>query len=182
VPLCVVARSTAETVDAGADALGIRTGSVLGVDAGGVALGSRLRFVDLAGLTDPVIAGYWARGDMAGLRDHLFEQVRPTFMRLWRGWNIPEGSGLLTDPRLDRDYDLLWSNQQGGIQQGGMTWVRRDAVVDAAHLADAQLASQQVMDAVVTSLGHAGPTAWTCGGAVRPSPFGTAAATAARGG
>ena len=40
VPLCEVTRSTAETVDAGADALGVRSGSVLGVDAGGVALGA----------------------------------------------------------------------------------------------------------------------------------------------
>jgi hypothetical protein len=175
--LCEVTRSTAETVDAGADALGVRSGSLLGVDAGGVALASRLRFVDLAGLTDPVIAGYWARGDMAGLRDHLFEQVKPTFMRLWQGWNIPEGSGLFTDPRLDRDYELIWTNSQGG-----RTYVRRDAVPDADHLADARLSSQQVMDAVVTSLNHAGPTSWTCGAAVRPSSFGTAAATAARGG
>ncbi|NMO88642.1 hypothetical protein [Actinomycetospora sp. TBRC 11914] len=176
-PLCEVTRSTAETIDAGADALGVRSGSVLGVDAGGVALGSRLRFVDLAGLTDPVIAGYWARGDMAGLRDHLFEQVRPTFMRLWKGWNIPEGSGLFTDPRLDRDYELIWTNDQGG-----RTYVRRDAVPDGDHLADAQLVSQQVMDALLVSLNHAGPTSWTCGAAVRPSPYGTAAATAARGG
>lgn len=79
-----------------------------------MALGSRLRFVDLAGLTDPVIAGYWARGDMAGLRDHLFEQVKPTFMRLSHGWNIPEGSGLFTDSRLDRDYQLIWTSSQGG--------------------------------------------------------------------
>ncbi len=176
VPLCEVARSTAETVDAGADALGVRSGSVLGVDAGGVALGSRLHFVDLAGLTDPVIAGYWARGDMAGLRDHLFEQVRPTFMRLWRGWNIPEGSGLFTDPRLGRDYELIWTSSQGGT-----TYVRRDAVPDTDHLAAARLVSQQTWDAVITSLGDAGPTSWTCGAAVRPSPFGTAAATAARG-
>lgn len=34
-PLCEVVRSTAETVDAGADALGVRSGSLLAVDAGG---------------------------------------------------------------------------------------------------------------------------------------------------
>jgi hypothetical protein len=172
--LCEVTRSTGQTVDAGADALGIRSGSLLGVDAGGVALGSRLRFVDLAGLTDPVIAGYWSSGNMAGLRDHILEGVRPTFMRLWRGWNIPEASGLLTDPRLTRDYVPIWTNPQGGA-----TWVRRDAVPDPARLAAARLASQQVMDAVLTSLGHQGPTSWTCGAAVRPASFGTAAATAA---
>ena len=176
-PLCEVARSTAETVDAGADALGVRSGSVLGVDAGGVALGSRLRFVDLAGLTDPVIAGYWSAGDMAGLRDHILDGVRPTFMRLWQGWNIPEGSGLFTDPRLARDYEPLWSSPQGGV-----TYVRRDAVPDVAHLASARLVSQQTWDSVITSLSHQGPTSWTCGAAVRPSPFGTAAATAALGG
>jgi hypothetical protein len=175
--LCEVTRSTAETIDAGADALGVRSGSILGVDAGGVALGSRLRFVDLAGLTDPVIAGYWAHGDMVGLRNHVFEQVRPTFMRLWHGWNFPEESGLFTDPRLDRDYEPIWVNSQGGV-----TYVRRDAVPDAEHLADAQLVSQQVTDAIVASLGHAGSASWTCGATVRPSPFGTAAATAARGG
>jgi hypothetical protein len=177
VPLCEVTRSTAQTVDAAADALGVRKGSLLGVDAGGVALGSRLQFVDLAGLTDPVIAGYWASGDMAGLRDHLLDGVRPTFVRLWHGWNIPEGSGLFTDPRLARDYEPLWSSPQGAV-----TLVRRDAVPDTAHLGAAQLVSQQTWDAVITSLGHAGPTSWTCGAAVRPSPYGAAAATAARGG
>ena len=175
-PLCTVARSTAETVDAGADALGVRTGSMLGVDAGGVALGSRLRFVDLAGLTDPVIAGYWARGDMAGLRDHVLDGVRPTFMRLSAGWSIPVGSGLLTDPRIGRDYETLWTSQQGDV-----TFVRRDAIPDDAHLAAARLAYQETWDRVVTSLGYEGPTSWTCGSAVRPSPFGAAAATAARG-
>lgn len=175
--LCEVTRSTAKTTDATADALGVRSGSILGVDAGGVALGSRLHFVDLAGLTDPVIAGYWSRRDMAGLRDHLLEQVRPTFMRLWHGWNFPEDSGLFTDPRLDRDYEPIWTNAQGGV-----TYVRRDAVPDAERLANARLVSQQVMDAVITSLNHEGPTSWTCGAAVRPSPYGAAAATAARGG
>jgi hypothetical protein len=142
-----------------------------------VALGSRLRFVDLAGLTDPVIAGYWSTGDMAGLRDHVLDGVRPTFMRLWHGWNIPEGSGLFNDPRLARDYEALWSGPQGGV-----TLVRRDAVPDAAHLAAARLVSEQTWDSVITSLGHQGPTSWTCGADVRPSPLGTAAATAARGG
>ncbi len=92
--------------------------------------------------------------------------MRPTFIRLWHGWNIPEGSGLFTDPRLARDYETLWSSPQGAV-----TLVRRDAVPDAAHLAAAQLVSQQTWDAVITSLGHEGPTSWTCGAAVRPSPY-----------
>ena len=176
-PLCTVARSTAETVDAGADALGVRTGSILGVDAGGVALGSRLRFVDLAGLTDTLIAGYWARGDMAGLRDHVLDGVRPTFLRLSAGWSIPVGSGILSDPRLGRDYETLWTGPQGAV-----TFVRRDAIHDAAHLAAARLAYQETWDRVITSLGHEGPTSWTCGAAGRPAAFGTAAATAVQGG
>jgi len=114
---------------------------------------------------------------VAGLGNHRRERGGREFRRLWHGWKCPEESGLCTDPRLDRDYEPIWTTAEGGV-----TYVRRDAVPDAERLADARLVSQQVMDAVMTSLNHEGPTSWTCGAAVRPSPFGAAAATAARGG
>ncbi len=125
VSVCAVARNTGYTFNTYADRLGIRQGSLLAVDGGGTSLTSRLRFVDLSGLTDARIAGYWEDGDMEGLRDHVFDDVRPTFIRIWFGWDGIVPSGILDDPRLERDYVLIW-----GPPEGGGNWVRRDAVAD----------------------------------------------------
>jgi hypothetical protein len=171
VPLCGVVRSNAYAVDAHADSLGVREGSFLGVDAGGVALASRLRFVDLAGLTDPVIARFWSTNDMAGLRDHVFDTARPTFMRLTRGSNLTDESGLLADPRIGRDYVALWSDATGSI-----TVVRRDVVPSDAALSAAAASAASIMSGVTAAFTRGGPTSWPCPDALRPPPVGAAAA------
>ncbi|WP_018332468.1 hypothetical protein [Actinomycetospora chiangmaiensis] len=171
VSLCGVTRTNGLVVDADADALGIRDGSFLGVDAGGVALTSRLRFVDLAGLTDPTIAGFWSTGDMGQLRDHVLEVARPTFMRLVRGTDIADATGLLDDRRTARDYVVLWSDGRGAA-----TLVRRDAVRDETALRSAAVASANLMNAVVASFDANNPTSWTCSDTLRPPPIGAAAA------
>ena len=113
VTVCAIALNTGLTTNTYADLLGVRDGSLLAVDAGGTALTSRLRFVDLAGLADRTIARHWQDDDMPGLRDHVFERVRPTFVRLWTGWAELRRSGLLADPRLARDYVLDLGTQVG---------------------------------------------------------------------
>ena len=55
---------------------------------------------------------------MPGLRDHVFERVRPTFIRLWTGWAELRRSGLLADPRLARDYVLIWGPRSGRRDMG----------------------------------------------------------------
>jgi hypothetical protein len=177
VSLCGVTRSNALAIDADADALGIREGTFLGVDAGGVALASRLRFVDLAGLTDPVIARFWSAGDMAGLRDHVLDVVRPTFMRLQRGANLTDDSGLLNDPRIARDYVSLWTDVRGAT-----TVVRRGVVPSDARLRAAAVSSSNVMNGVTTAFASAGATSWPCPDALRPPPVGAAAAVMVQGG
>jgi hypothetical protein len=100
---------------------------------------------------------------MAGLRDHVFDDVRPTFIRVWIGWDGVGPSGILDDPRLQRDYVLVW-----GPREGGGNWVRRDAVTDPSKLADLQQAAPQLAAAVDAPFAR-GVTQWWCGPALRPS-------------
>ena len=168
-PMCGIALNTGLTINTYADLLGVREGTLLAVDGGGTALTSRLRFVDLAGLADRAIARYWQDNDMAGLRDHIFARVRPTFVRLWTGWAELARSGLLVDPRLARDYVLIW-----GPAGGGGTWVRRDAVsTPASRLGLMQAARRAPGIAAGIEALYADPVQrWWCGPTMRPSPQG----------
>jgi hypothetical protein len=170
VTVCAIAMNTGLTVNTYADLLGVRDGSLLAVDAGGTALTSRLRFVDLAGLADRTIARHWQDDDMPGLRNHVFERVRPTFIRLWTGWAELRRSGLLADARLARDYVLIW-----GPRSGGGTWVRRDVVSTPAGrsgLIEAARRGPRIA-AGIEGL-YADPVQrWWCGPTMRPSPEGS---------
>ena len=166
-PMCGIALNTGLTINTYADLLGVRDGSVLAVDGGGTALTSRLRFVDLAGLGDRAIARYWQNNDTVGLRNHIFDQVRPTFIRLWTGWAELNRSGLLADPRMARDYVLIW-----GPEGGGGTWVRRDAVSTPASRSGLLEATRRApgIAAGIEAL-YADPIQrWWCGPTMRPSP------------
>ncbi len=163
VSICAVARNTGYTFNTYADRLGIGDGSLLAVDGGGTSLTTRLRFVDLSGLGDKRIARYWADRDMTGLRDHVFDDVRPTFIRIWFGWDGIRPSGILDDARLQRDYVLIWSPPEGGGN-----WVRRAAVTDPSTLADLQQSAPQLAVAVDAPWAR-GATRWWCGPTLRPS-------------
>lgn len=165
--ICYVAQGTGYAINGYADILGIRDGSLLAVDGGGSSLTTRLRFVDLSGLADARIAGFWQADDMAGLRDHVFDEVRPTFIKIWYGWAETGRTGLLDDPRLARDYVLLWS-----ARPDGGDWVRRDAVPDAATLVEAQQRGSEVAAFLDRTYDPTVPPVWTCGEALRPTPFG----------
>jgi hypothetical protein len=162
VPLCAVAMTYGYAVNAVADDLGVRQGSLLGVDAGGTALASRLRFVDLAGLTDGAIARYWSEHDMAGLRDHIFVDLRPTFMRVFPGWNFTEDSGLLRDSRLAADYVLI--GEPGGAQ----LWVRSEVVRSPQQLDEVRATVSVISADVQGSQLRSGGTGWTCGPVLVP--------------
>jgi hypothetical protein len=125
VPMCVVAE-TGRVVEGYADLLGLRSGTVLTPDIGGVALASRMVVVDTVGLAEPRIALFWRSGDMAGLRDHVFDDVRPTFVTSHTVWSAQ--TGIPADPRMARDYvEIATINGSG-------QWVRRDALADPAEL------------------------------------------------
>lgn len=120
-PLCVVATNTGAAFNGYDVLLGGGDHVLLAPDIGGAALTSTLRIVDLVGLADPRIAGFWADEDMAGLRDHLFDEVRPTFVTINADWS--RLTGLPDDPRM-ADYVEI------GTSPSGVTdWVRLDALL-----------------------------------------------------
>jgi hypothetical protein len=167
VSVCYVARSTGYTFNIYAERLGIDDGSLLAVDGGGTSLTSRLEFVDLSGLGDHDIAEYWHHDDMAGLRDHVFEDVRPTFIRIWDGWDGVPRLRLLEDERLARDYVQVW-----GPPTGGGNWVRRDAVEDEAALVALQEEAPGLAAAVDAPY-VPGDMRWWCGRTLRPPTAGS---------
>jgi hypothetical protein len=114
VPGCFVVDRYGRTFNLYADQLGIAAGSLLLPDIGGVLLTTRLRVVDLAGLTEPRIARLRNERDWAGLRAYVLDDVRPTFVHLHRPWD----PGLADDRRFRRDYVEIVSGD----------FVRRDAV------------------------------------------------------
>lgn len=120
-PLCLVAQNTGRAVNGYARLIDASGGSLLAPDMGGAALISDLRLVDLIGLVDSRIARYWAAGDMEGLRDHVFELTRPTFVTSNTAWSAE--TGLTADPRLAADYVEITTSTAGVTD-----WVRRDAL------------------------------------------------------
>jgi len=162
-PLCFVAASVGMRVNEYADVLRVRDGTLLAVDGGGTALTSRLRFVDLSGLADARIAELWRQQDARGLRDHVFEGVRPTFFKIDGGWAGAARSGLLADPRLARDYVLLIAPNPGSG-----TWVRRDAVPDPESLAAARRRAAEGFARTDAPYLRGDRTAWICGSTLRP--------------
>ncbi len=124
VPACYVADRLGRGFNAYADTLGIEDGSVLLPDLGGSAMTSRLRLVDMAGLAEPRIAAYIRDRDMAGLRDYVFEEVKPTFIHSRGPWSA--GNGIPSDPRLARDYHALYL--YAGDDPPNGDWVRKDVV------------------------------------------------------
>lgn len=167
VSVCYVARSTGYTFNLYADRLDIDEGSLLAVDGGGTSLTTRLELVDLSGLGDEEIARFWGDDDMAGLRDHVFEDVQPTFIRIWHGWDGVPRLRLFEDPRLAEDYVAVWAPPEGGGN-----WVRRDAVADEPALVELQR-DAPALAASVDAPYVPGDMSWWCGSTLRPPEPGT---------
>jgi hypothetical protein len=122
VPMCRIADRYGTVFDAYADRLGVAGGTLLLPDVGGTALTSRLRIVDLAGLASYRIAELRGEGDMAGLRDYVFDEARPAFIHTHGAWD----AGMSADPRLARDY--VWLYRGEGTDSD---WVRADIAAGA---------------------------------------------------
>jgi hypothetical protein len=146
VPMCRIAERYGQVFDTYADRLGVDRGTLLLPDIGGTALTTRLEVVDLAGLASYRIAGLRAAGDLAGLRDHVFEEVRPTFIHTHGAWD----AGMSADPRLERDYVRLYRG--AGTDSD---WVRRDIAHGAGE--DAVRALRGYAARTVAEQGAAGP-------------------------
>lgn len=164
--LCDIAQNTGHHFNGYADIFAMRDGMLLAVDGGGTSMTSRLRFKDLSGLGDRRIARYWHDDDMPGLRDHIFDELRPAFIKMFHAWAERDRLALAGDPRLIRDYELIFSGLPGGGE-----WVRRDLITDDASLAAARRWGERTWNL----MGERYPTGvapiWRCGDALRPTPF-----------
>ncbi|SEL08872.1 hypothetical protein [Streptacidiphilus jiangxiensis] len=137
--MCSVAQRYGLLFNTYADRLGLprRTSSLLLPDLGGTLLTSGLRVVDLAGLTDPVIARAYGADDMAAVRSYVFHEVRPTFVHVHGPW--ASSPGLLPRTLRAAGYLPLYdSGADSGPSAFDSDWVRADAVTSPARLAALQ--------------------------------------------
>ena len=93
--------------------------------------------VDLVGLVSAPIARFHADSDMAALRDHVLDEVRPEFIEVHGNWT--RTTGLLADPRTAQRYVpvLMVSPDSGYL-------VRRDLVDEPARLDAARALARDV--------------------------------------
>jgi hypothetical protein len=167
VGVCNIAENTGHLFNGYADILRVRNGSLLAVDGGGTSLTSRLRFVDLSGLADRRIARFWQDGDMSGLRGHIFDELRPTFIKIFAGWAERPQLALAADPRLNRDYVLIYAGRPGAGE-----WVRRDVLTNRHALVQARAWGRASWQAASARFDPAKPQTWWCGDTLRPTPYG----------
>jgi hypothetical protein len=159
---CLVADRFGRGFNTYADILGLQHASLLLPDLGGSSMTSRLELVDMAGLVNKPIADLVHDGDHQGLRNYVFDTVKPTFIHSWGPWAA--GNGIALDPRLDRDYDLIYTSPNEGLRNGD--WVRKDAVTDPAKLKAAQAFAAATMPGVAADR-FGGPLD-DCGPILRP--------------
>ncbi|SFB43155.1 hypothetical protein SAMN05216266_11165 [Amycolatopsis marina] len=164
ISMCYVADRLGRVFNSYADIVGTADASLLLPDLGGSALTSRLRLVDMAGLVEPRIADFINSGDRAGMRDYVFDEVKPTFIHSRGPWSA--GNGLPADPRMDRDYHAIYLYPHPGPRNGD--WVRKDAVSDPATLAALRSFAQSTMVPVDRADGAGEWPRRHCGENLRP--------------
>ncbi|MFE6159362.1 hypothetical protein ACFQ7F_10690 [Streptomyces sp. NPDC056486] len=152
--MCFVAERYGETFNAYARHLGLRDATVALPDLGGTLLTSRLRVVDVAGLTDRRVADTYAAADTAALRHYVLNEVRPELLHVHAAWTRRTG---LTPPLLAAaGYFPLYTEGDGG------DFVRADAVKDPARITAVRERVRPALDAMVAEMRPAG-----CGPALR---------------
>jgi hypothetical protein len=145
-PLCIVAERDGRTLNGLADILAVARPSAAVVDLGGQAMTSRLDLTDLGGLGTARTAEFVGADDWLGLRDYIFNEVKPTFINTIGGWD--RTIGFPDDPRFDREYALVF---RGPPPYDGMLfsynhvniWVRRDQLPNEAKLREMQTYADQ---------------------------------------
>ncbi|WP_183654357.1 hypothetical protein [Prauserella isguenensis] len=170
---CHVADRYGRAFNGYADVLGLDRASLLLPDLGGTSMTSRLRLVDMAGLTDIRMAHLIRDNDRAGAKRYVFDEVRPTFIHTRLPWT--RGDDLTEDPRFTRDYVRIFA--EPGFPWPDGDWVRRDVVPDEATLerlrAYAGATAGRVADASVAPTARCGDTLGV-GSTLRPVPPGDA--------
>ncbi|MGY0024403.1 hypothetical protein ACVHNB_36245 [Streptomyces sp. YJ-C3] len=111
--MCWVADRYGRTFDTYADRLALRPGATAALpDLGGTLLTSRLRIVDVAGLTDRRIADAYAAHDKAALTRYVLDEVRPELIHSHGAW--PGRSGLTAARLAAAGYVPLYREDNGG--------------------------------------------------------------------
>ncbi|MFI7338546.1 hypothetical protein ACIBUY_11475 [Streptomyces sp. NPDC050085] len=111
--MCWVADRYGRTFNAYADRLALRPGATAALsDLGGTLLTSRLRIVDLAGLTDRRIAAAYAAADKAAVRRYVLTRVRPELLHVHAAW--VGRTGLTRDRVTAAGYVPLYREENGG--------------------------------------------------------------------
>jgi hypothetical protein len=158
VPLCTVAHRYGLAFNGYADLLHVGRGSMLAPDLGGTALTSRLTLVDLTGLADSRVADFYAANDMAGLRNHIFGNVRPVFIHSHGNWS--DITGIAADPRIQLDYTEIHSDPSSH------DWVRTDLIANPGQLAALRSYARATIEDIDRTAAQA--PRQSCGGVLRP--------------
>ncbi|MFI9511286.1 hypothetical protein [Nocardia sp. NPDC052566] len=160
VPLCWIALRFGRYFNGYADILDLRQGTLLAPDMGGSSLTSRLRLIDMAGLTESRIADIYAGKDTISLEDYVFEDRKPTFVHTHGDWWRNE---LTLDPRMARDYHQIQRYQDAafGVDED---WVRKDVVRDDQQLQQLRQYSSTVLPHLLPDYQKTG----ACGPVLRP--------------
>lgn len=166
-PICESAQVNGYLMNAYAEQLGLSGASFLSIDAGGMSLTSQLHFVDYAGLNDATLARFREAGDGPGLRDYVFDQVRPVFVRVGDGFTGEAESGITRDLRLYDQYVPIELPATTHLFVG----VRRDAVRDPGLLDSTRLFAARAVQQVQASRVRGGRLGWICPATLRPEPY-----------
>ncbi|GEL24098.1 hypothetical protein PSU4_30520 [Pseudonocardia sulfidoxydans NBRC 16205] len=127
-PMCLIVVNTGWEFNGYADILGLQKSTFFAPEIGGGALAGRSLLIDGAGLAEPTIAAFWAEKNWAAVRDYVFDEVKPSFIRSHGEFRTQMAFD--ADPRFQADYLLI-----GPSPNGGGNWVRRDLVPDEATMA-----------------------------------------------
>jgi hypothetical protein len=157
VPMCLVAERLGRAFNGYADAIGVKQGSLLLPDVGATAMTSRLRVLDLAGLTEPRLAEFWGNQQWRELGDYVFDVVKPTFIHSHEPWS--DQTGVLGDSRLNRDYVPISTFDNGDF-------VRKDVLTGQSMRDELLRYSDQVAIATTKILGS---PRGGCGAVLRPA-------------
>ncbi|MFG2519007.1 hypothetical protein [Streptomyces sp. NPDC048527] len=154
--MCFVAERYGQVFNTYAQRLGLRHATVALPDLGGTLLTTRLRVLDLAGLTDRRVADAYAAGDTRALRDHVLRAERPELLHVHAAWVNKPG---LTLARLaEAGYVPLYRQGNGG------DFVRADAVHDPARITAVRAWAKPRLDRLIAAQDHTGG----CGATLTP--------------
>ncbi|MFB7994380.1 hypothetical protein ACFC4G_16380 [Streptomyces sp. NPDC056002] len=154
--MCFVAERYGQVFNTYAERLGLRHATVALPDLGGTLLTTRLRVLDLAGLTDRRIADAYASGDLRALRDRVLRVERPELLHVHAVW--VDKAGLTVARLADAGYVPLYRQHNGG------DFVRADAVHDPARIAAVRAWATPRLDRLIADQDHTGG----CGATLTP--------------